>query len=126
MLTPQDKENIKEILYDKDRDIVYRDWTRRVKAKLRSLSSLDDDVMNRQIRTLRMRLKDLEGIYTRRIQATSLKALADKYDCSIGTISKMNSKKETGLPVYLNKKYAKENLSFAEANNMVVYMRRLA
>jgi len=45
MLTDHDKTMIDQILQDKEKDIVYRDWTRRVRKRVKKLTSLNDETL---------------------------------------------------------------------------------
>lgn len=121
MLTDHDKMLIDKVLQDKETDIIYRSWTRRVKKKLKELRSLDDEVLNRQLTMLNKRLLYLEKVYTKRIMAVSLTSLAEKFEVAVSTIASISKRSIREYDNYMKR----DNIQYAEAANLTTYLSRI-
>lgn len=89
MLTKEDKENIKALLQDKQRDKIYRQWTRRIVNRLPSLRIHGDDKLDRDIIWLEERLMDLDHIYAERLVPISNTCIARKHGCNYVSIRRI-------------------------------------
>ena len=107
-MTEEDRQIINQIIQDKEDDLIYRDWTRRVKARLKSLNPEGDDKLKMDLTMLDRRLKDLERIYTKRITASSLANLGRKFNVHPSTIKSVSSRSAQNLMrmIELNTEYA--------------------